>query len=217
MRLKASMTAADPLHVGAAAAAVRDSVDALHVDLADGGFVPVLSGGLELVRALAATQGLPVEVHLMVREPERLLPGLAAAGAAAVIVHLEAAPYPWRLAALSRGLGLKLGIAINPATPIGSLEPVAGLTDLVSLLTTEPDENGERMLPGTLGRLGAASRLLPRHVVLEVDGGVTEVTAPDLVAAGAGSLVAGRAIFGTPDPVAACARLRTPAPAETSR
>jgi ribulose-phosphate 3-epimerase len=214
MRLLVSTAAADPLHVGAAVALLRDSVDALHVDLADGRFVPSLSGSVELVAALAAGQPLAVEVHLMVQEPERWLPGLAAARAARAIVHLEASPYPWRTVALARRLGLAVGMALNPATPIGALETIAPLTDLVSLLTTEPDEAGELLLPGMAERVAAARRMLPGRVVLEVDGGVAEATARSLVAAGAGSLVAGRAILRASDPVAAAARLRAAASVE---
>ena len=210
MRIAASLTAADPLRLGDAAGRLAAAgVDALHVDFGDGRFVPWLGGGVEMVAALAEPKTLPVEVHLMLEEPERYVPLLAAAGAAAVVVHVEAVRYPWRLREMARSLGLRFGLAINPATPIAFLDSLRDCAGHFSLLTTEPDGAGERMLPSTLPRLRAAAALLGHGAEIEVDGGVDPANSAELCAAGATRVVVGRALTEAPDPRAVVALLRS--------
>ena len=208
MRIAASLTAADPLRLGDAAARLAAAgVDALHVDFGDGRFVPWLGGGVEMVAALSESRVLPVEVHLMLEEPEHYVPLVAAAGAAAVVVHVEAVRYPWRLRETARRLGLRFGLAINPATPIAVLDSLRDCAGHFSLLTTEPDGAGERMLPSTLPRLRAAAALLGEDAEIEVDGGVDPTSSVELCAAGATRLVVGRALTAAADPSAVVARL----------
>ena len=208
-RILASIRSVDPLALGAACERLLDAgADGLHVDLCDGVFVPELTVGPEVVRALAARLGPVLDVHLMVARPEDYLRALADVGASRVSFHLEAAPYPWRLASLARSLRLEIGIALNPATPIAALEPVAHAVDFANVLTTELDFAGERLLAGSLERVASVRALLPPEVRVEVDGGVDAETAADLVRAGADELVVGRAITGADDWHRAVADLR---------
>jgi ribulose-phosphate 3-epimerase len=193
MKILASLTAADPLAVGEAARRLRQAgVDGFHVDLGDGRFVPWLGGSVELVKALAAAEPLPVSVHLMVEDPEPLLRLLAAAGAVRIGVHLEAVRYPWRLRSQLRRSGAQLGLVLNPMTPLEALEPLAGCADFVSLLTSEPDLDGERFLPGMPARIAAARALLGPTIELEVDGGIDRGAVHSVALAGADVAVVGR-------------------------
>jgi ribulose-phosphate 3-epimerase len=178
-------------------------VDGLHVDIADGVFVPELTFGVAVAQALLERTRAHLEVHLMVVRPEEYLPLLARAGIRRVSFHLESAPYPWRVCSLARSLGMEVGLALNPATPLTVLETIGATADFVNLLTTEPDFAGERLLPGSVERATAARRLLPEHVLLEVDGGIDAETVGACAAAGATVFVAGTAVFGAPDPAAA--------------
>jgi ribulose-phosphate 3-epimerase len=169
-------------------------------------FVPDLTFGLRTVRALRARTDALLDVHLMVARPEEYLRGLADAGANRVCFHVEAAAYPWRLVSLGRSLGLEVGAALNPATPLAVLEALASSVDFVNLLTTEPDFSGELVLPGMVERVERARRDLPAEVRLEVDGGVDERTVSAFAAAD--DLVAGRAICGSEDWSTTVAELR---------
>ena len=212
MKILASLSAADPLALGLAARRLREAgVDGFHLDLADGRFVPWLSGGLELVAALAATEMLPLSVHLMMEDPEPWIAPLGRSGADRVAVHLEAIRYPWRLRTAALRSDLEFGIAINPATPVAALEPVLDCADFVSLLTTEPDLGGERFLPGMLQKVAEARRLLGARVGLEVDGGLDARWLHDVALAGADSAVVGRELTLAEDPAAAFRMLSTAA------
>ncbi len=211
-RLFASLTSADQSELGAAAAALLAAgVDGLHFDLADGVFVPDLTFGTRVVHDVQRRVGGLIDVHLMVQDPERWVPALQAPTASRVAFHLEATRYPWRLLALLRRHGFEAGVALNPATPLDALDDLGAAVDFVALLTTEPDEAGEALLPGSIGRVSEARRRLPGRTRLQVDGGVDRQNIGALVRAGAQDLVVGRSIVRQADWDAAVAELRAAA------
>lgn len=211
VRLFASLRPADPLALAAAAdRLVAAGVDGLHLDIADGQFVPYMTVGPSTAAALAERfPEILIDVHLMTESPEDRLRELGAATGMRVAFHIEATRYPWRIISLARELGHEVGIAINPVTPTATLEAVAQSVDFVNLLTTDPDHAGEPLLPGMTDRVSAVRTLVHGAVRIEVDGGVDRRSATRFVAAGARDLVVGRAILGTADWAAAVVALRT--------
>jgi ribulose-phosphate 3-epimerase len=208
-RILASIRAVDPTELGAAAERLLAAgVDGLHVDIADGVFVPELTFGPEVARALLARTQALVDVHLMVARPEEYLPLLARAGIRRVSFHVESTSYLWRVMSMARFLELEVGLAINPATPVTVLETVGAAADFVNVLTTEPDFAGERLLPGCVGRVAAVRLMLPERVRLQVDGGIDAESASDFAAAGVNDFVVGRAVAGADDWRGAVADLR---------
>jgi ribulose-phosphate 3-epimerase len=208
-RIFASIRSVDLTELGTASERLlRAGVDGLHVDIADGVFVPELTFGVAVAQALLERTRAHLEVHLMVVRPEEYLPLLARAGIRRVSFHLESAPYPWRVCSLARSLGMEVGLALNPATPLTVLETIGATADFVNLLTTEPDFAGERLLPGSVERATAARRLLPEHVLLEVDGGIDAETGRGFADGGVNDFVIGRAITGTNDWNRAAEQLR---------
>jgi ribulose-phosphate 3-epimerase len=185
--------------------------DLVHVDVMDGHFVPNLTIGPPVVAALAHHTRLPLDVHLMVEAPERLLDAYLAAGAARVAVHQEAAVHLDRLLAAIRAGGARAGVAINPATPVETLVDVLHACDFVLLMSVNPGFAGQAFLPHVLDkarRLAAlvAERRLP--VTLALDGGVSAANAAAVARAGVTTLIAGSSVYGAPDPAAAIGALR---------
>jgi ribulose-phosphate 3-epimerase len=169
-------------------------VDGIHVDVSDGVFAPDLTFGYRVVAALSTRLRIPVEAHLMVTSPEGRLREVADAGAARASFHVEAAPYPWRVIGRARSIGIVVGVAINPVTPLASLEYLLPGVDFVNVLTTEPDDRGERLLPSMDRRVASARALTGGRVSVQVDGGVAEANIAGLSAAGASEFVVGRAL-----------------------
>jgi len=199
--------------VGAAAAG---GADWMHVDVMDGRFVPTITFGSPMVRALRRITDLPIDVHLMVQEPERYIEEYAEAGARVFTIHPEATIHVQRHLDTIRAAGMLAGLALNPGTPLGYLEEVLDSVDLVLVMSVNPGYGGQRYLPAATGKIRRVRELLSRHrspARLEVDGGITQATIRGAWEAGADTFVAGTAVFGAPDPARAIAELRSEASA----
>ncbi len=183
--------------------------DQLHVDVMDGRFVPNLTIGPVVVTAIRKRTRLPLDVHLMIVEPERFVAEFVAAGADMVTVHAEACPHLSRTLAQIRELGAKAGVALNPSTPPDALRYVLDDLDLVLVMSVNPGFGGQAFIPGAHRKIREVKALLgDRPVEVSVDGGVKAGLAKSLVQDGATTLVAGSAIFGAADPAAAVRALR---------
>ncbi len=204
--IEASILAADFARLGEEArAAEAAGVDGITVDVMDGRFVPDITFGPGVVRALRPLVHVPLDVHLMVVEPERHLAAFADAGAARLIVHQEASPHLHRTLQTIRGLGLEAGVAINPGTPLSALEEVLEQADLILIMTVNPGWGGQPFLPGQLDKVRRLRRLLAERglsIPIAVDGGINPGTAPLAVQAGATVLMAGSSIYNRQAPVA---------------
>jgi ribulose-phosphate 3-epimerase len=183
--------------------------DWLHLDIMDGHFVPNISFGPVVLKALRERTDLPFDVHLMISPVDPYIPDFAAAGADHVTVHAEAGPHLHRSLQLIRSLGLRAGVVINPGTPADAVEPVLDSVDLVLVMTVNPGFGGQEFLPFVVPKIARIRGMIGnRPIVLEVDGGITPETAPRVIAAGATALVAGTAVFGKADRKGAIAALR---------
>jgi len=182
------------------AEAEAGGADWIHVDVMDGHFVPNITIGPLIVKAARRATELPLDVHLMIEEPDRYLEDFVEAGANWLTVHQEACPHLHRTVQKIRELGAKPGVSVNPATPVETLVDILPFVDLVLVMTVNPGFGGQKFIPECLTklvRLGAMLDQLQRHgVEVEVDGGIDPQTAPAVVAAGATALVAGSAVFG---------------------
>ena len=188
--------------------------DLLHVDVMDGRFVPNLSIGVPVVEALARVSRLPLDVHLMIIEPERHIDAFAQAGASLIAVHVEASPRLDRTLAAVRRLDVQAGAALNPATPAEILAPVADLLDFVLVMSVNPGFSGQRFIPRSPAKVQAVRAMLDgagSRAGVAVDGGIQPGNAAQVVGAGADVLVAASAIFGADDPAAATRGLRAAA------
>ncbi|MBX5435907.1 MAG: ribulose-phosphate 3-epimerase [Alicyclobacillaceae bacterium] len=187
--------------------------DWIHVDVMDGQFVPNITMGPLVVKALRQRFTCPLDVHLMVERPERYVDAFAAAGASTLTVHVEATPHVHRALQTIRQAGVRAGLALNPGTGIDSVRELADDIDMLLVMTVNPGFGGQRLIPSTLGKVSRARRLLNElgrsDVAIEVDGGITPATAGKAVLAGAQVLVAGSAVFGQSDYADAIRRIRS--------
>jgi ribulose-phosphate 3-epimerase len=212
-----SLLAADFTRLGEETRAVEAAgADWLHLDVMDGHFVPNISFGPLVVKALRPLTAMPFDVHLMIAPVDPYLAPFAEAGADHISVHPESGPHLHRTLQAIRALGKKAGVVLNPATPIAAVEPVMDLLDIIMVMTVNPGFGGQNFIASQLPKIAALRRLIEasgRDIVLQADGGVTLATAGGALAAGADCLIAGTAVFGAADYRAAIAGLRAQAPA----
>ncbi|MCC7417816.1 MAG: ribulose-phosphate 3-epimerase [Acidobacteria bacterium] len=215
MRIAPSILSADFAALGHAIAAVeRGGADLIHVDVMDGHFVPNITIGPPVVSAIKRVARAPLDVHLMISDPDRYIEAFAQAGASMMSVHREVLPHLHRTIHAIKALGVKAGVVLNPATPIASLEDIAADVDYVLIMSVNPGFGGQTFIPHSEAKLRETRALLDRarsRAVIEVDGGISLHNAARVVAAGAQVLVAGAAIFGTSDPERATLDLRAAA------
>ena len=212
IRIAPSLLAADFSRLGEEVRAVAAAgADWLHLDIMDGHFVPNISYGPSVVKAMRRHTTMPFDVHLMIAPVDPYLAAFADAGAQIISLHAEAGAHLHRSLQTIRALGLKAGVVLNPGTPASAVESVLDLVDLILVMTVNPGFGGQSFLDSQLPKITTLRRMIQasgRDITLEVDGGVTTATAPRCIAAGADTLVAGTAIFGTSDYGAAIRSLR---------
>jgi ribulose-phosphate 3-epimerase len=210
-----SILSADFAALGEAIAAVeRGGADLIHVDVMDGHFVPNITIGPPVVKAIKRVATVPLDVHLMITDPDLFIEAFVQAGAAMVSVHVEVLPHLHRTVHAIKALGARAGVVINPATPVAILEEIAGDVDYVLVMSVNPGFGGQRFIPRSEHKVSAVRALLDRagnKAPVEIDGGIDHQNIGRVVAAGAGIIVAGSAIFHSGDPERATRELKAAA------
>jgi ribulose-phosphate 3-epimerase len=207
-----SLLAADFARLAEEVAAIETAgADWLHLDVMDGHFVPNISFGPVVVKALRKHTRMPFDVHLMIAPVDPFITAFAEAGANHILFHPEAGPHPHRTLQAIRAAGCKSGLVLNPGSPIALIEPMLDLTDIILLMSVNPGFGGQKFIESALPRISQLRQLIDasgHDIRLEVDGGVDAKTAPRCISAGADTLVAGTAVFGTTDYRAAIEAIR---------
>ena len=212
IRLAPSILSADFAQLGhEISAAERGGADLIHVDVMDGHFVPNITIGPPVVRAIKRVATVPLDVHLMIQDPDRYLDDFVDAGASMLSVHVEVLPHLHRTIAAIKKRGAKAGVVLNPSTPVVMIEEVAGDVDFVLVMSVNPGFGGQTFIPRSVEKIRAVRRVLEgagNPAPIEVDGGVDLTTVAHVVQAGAEILVAGHAIFGGRQPEQAARALK---------
>lgn len=212
IKIAPSILSADFARLGDEIRAIEaGGADYVHIDVMDGHFVPNITIGPLVVDAVRKVTDMPLDVHLMIENPDQYIPDFAKAGADIITVHYEAVPHLHRTVQLIHSLGKKAGVSLNPATPVSSLEVILDELDLVLLMSVNPGFGGQAFIPSCLPKIEALRKEIDRrglNIELEVDGGVKPSNIASIAGAGADVFVAGSAVFGTPDYQATIAELR---------
>ena len=212
VQIAPSVLSADFAALGRDVATVeRGGADFIHVDVMDGHFVPNITIGAAVVKSLHRIATRPLDCHLMIEHPDRYIEDFARAGAAMISVHVETVTHLQRTLAFIRKTGALAGAVLTPSTPAVALEDVLDDLDFVLVMSVNPGFSGQSFIPNSLDKLKRVAELLarsPRPIPIEIDGGVVLENVAQVVAAGARIIVAGNAVFGTPDPAAAVRQLR---------
>ena len=221
VRIAPSILSADFTALGRDIAAVeRGGADLIHVDVMDGHFVPNITIGPPVVRAIKRIATRPLDVHLMIEDPDRYIDDFAAAGADMISVHVEVLPHLHRTISYIKKLAKKAGAVINPSTPVGTLQEIAPDLDYVLVMSVNPGFGGQSFIPSSLDKVRRVRDLLAAtgsSATIEIDGGIDLSNVAEVVEAGATILVAGHAIFGSADAEAATRSLRSAAQAAGAR
>ncbi len=212
IKIAPSILSADFARLGEEIRAIEaGGADYVHIDVMDGHFVPNITIGPLVVDAVRKVTDMPLDVHLMIENPDQYIPDFAKAGADIITVHYEAVPHLHRTVQLIHSLGKKAGVSLNPATPVSGLEVILDELDLVLLMSVNPGFGGQAFIPSCLPKIEALRKEIDRrglNIELEVDGGVKPANIAAIAGAGADVFVAGSAVFGTPDYQATIAELR---------
>ncbi len=212
VRIAPSILSADFAKLGEAIALIeRAGADWVHIDVMDGRFVPNLTFGVKIIETVKRLTTLPLDVHLMVVEPEKYLEDFARAGASVLTIHPEVSPHLHRQLHRIRELGCMAGAAINPSTPIEAVREVAAELDLLLIMSVNPGFGGQSLIPGSVDKVRRARAMLDAcgsDARLEVDGGINRDTIRDVWRAGADTFVAGHAVFAAQDPASEVRALR---------
>lgn len=207
-----SVLSADFLQLGTAVEMINNSnADWFHIDVMDGRFVPNISFGLPVLKAIKTKAQKPLDVHLMIVEPEKYFQDFKAAGADILTVHLEASTHLHRSIQAIKSLGMKAGVALNPHSPIHLLTDIIQDIDLICMMSVNPGFGGQTFIPQTLAKIKATKALIEEKqasTLIEIDGGVTLENAASIIAAGADVLVAGNTVFSAPNPTQMIANLK---------
>ncbi len=211
IKIAPSILSADFADLGGAVEMIEPAADYIHVDVMDGHFVPNITIGPPVVKALRRDTSLPLDCHLMISNPAAYFADFAAAGADSCTFHIEAAPDPTPLCEQLRALGLGRGLSLNPDTPFEEVRPYLGDIDMLLIMTVRPGFGGQSFEEQVVAKIAQARKFIDDEgleVDIEVDGGIDSDTVGRVVDAGASVLVAGSAIFGSDDPVAAAKEIR---------
>jgi ribulose-phosphate 3-epimerase len=215
VKIAPSILSADFAALGdAVAAAERGGADLIHVDVMDGHFVPNITIGVPVVKSLRRIATVPLDVHLMIEEPDRYIDAFVEAGAAMISVHIEVLPHLHRTVHAIKALGAKAGVVLNPATPVASLTDIAGDVDYILVMSVNPGFGGQTFIPRSESKVREVRALLDRagnRAPVEIDGGIDQHNVGRVVAAGASIIVAGSAVFHSPDPERATRELKAAA------